>query len=248
MTTMTFNRYEIGVADVLRECKSSEQLMRRLGSGRYTYVEKHICLNHPKYIDWSRTVATLTPYAREHKDECCLQFVTTVIDHTPSNQGRDNLIYLVPAPTFTDPEYNDQPEKVHKHILQFADNLKAVQSLAEDLPNNFPKMLDKLISVNGVKEEDLAETANLSEKTIQRLRHHEQKSIGLETVVQLCIGLHLHPILSGYLLRAAGQHFSDTNLHNAYKFLLCSCYPYSVEECNTLLQSQGYDMLGQKKK
>ena len=185
MTTMAFRRYEIGVADVLRECKSSDQFMRRLGSGRYTYVEKHICLNRPKYIDWSRTIATLTPYAREHKDECCLQFVTTAIDYTPSDHGK-NVFYLIPAPTFTDPEYNDQPEKVYEHMLQFAGDLKAVQALAEELPNNFPKMLDKLIANSGVKEETLAGVANLSEKTIQRLRHHEQKSIGIDTVVQLC--------------------------------------------------------------
>ena len=192
---------------------------------------------------------TITPYAREHKDECCLQFVTTVIGGWASDQDRDNPTFsFVTKPTVTDPEYRDQPEKVQGHILQFSENLKAVQSLAAELPNNFPKMLDKLISDKGVKEEDLAGTTNLSEKTIQWLRHHEQKSIGIETIVQLCIGLHLPPILSGYLLRAAGKHFSDTNLHNAYKFLLCSCYLYSVDECNALLEGQGYDTLGQKKK
>lgn len=246
---MMFKRYEIDMTDALREYKASERFMRRLGSGRYAYVEKHFCLNQPKYIDWSKTIATLTPYAREHEDECCLQFVTMVIGGWASDQNRDNPAFgFMTQPTVTAPEYRDSPEKVHGHVLQFADDLQAVQSLAEELPHNFPKMLNKLISAKGVKEEDLAEASSLSEKTIQRLRHHEQKSIELDTIVQLCIGLHLHPILSGYLLRAAGHRFSDTNLHNAYKFLLYSCYPYSVEECNVLLKSQGYDPLGKAKK
>lgn len=248
---MMFKRYEIDMKDALKECKSSEQFRRRLGSGRYTYVEKRFCLNQPKYIDWNRTIATLTPYAREHEDECCLQFTTTIIGSWASDQDQDWDIltrhYMI-GPLTLGPEYHDDPKKAHEHVLQYADTLDAVKSLAKELPNNFPEMLNKLIENKGVKEEALAAASNLSEKTIQRLRHHEQKAITIETVMQLCIGLHLHPILSGYLLRAAGQHFMDTDLHNTYKFLLYSCYLYSVEECNVLLESQGYDPLGRAKK
>lgn len=250
---MMFKRYEIDMKDALKECKSSEQFRRRLGSGRYTYVEKRFCLNQPKYIDWSKTIATLTPYAREHEDECCLQFFTTISGSWASNLIPSNftiglLTGAMPTLTVIGPEYHDDPKKAHEHVLQYADTLDAVKSLAKELPNNFPEMLNKLIENKGVKEEALAEASNLSEKTIQRLRHHEQRVITLETVMQLCIGLHLHPILSGYLLRAAGQHFMDTDLHNTYKFLLYSCYLYSVEDCNVLLESQGYDPLGRAKK
>lgn len=246
---MMFKKYEIDVAAALREWQSSEQFKRRLGSGRYAYVEKRFCLNQPKYIDWGKTIATLTPYAREHEDECCLQFFTMVTGGWACDQDRDKPTYsFMTTPTVTDPEYRDQPGKIHEHILQYADISKAVMSLASELPNNFPKMLDKLIKNKGIKEEDLAESAYLSEKTIQRLRHDDTKGVTLETVVQLCIGLHLHPVLSGYLLRASGQNFADNNLHNMYRFLLYSCYDYSVEDCNTLLTEQKLPTLGKAKK
>lgn len=244
---MMFKRYEIDVTDALKEYKSSEQFMRQLGSGRYAYVEKHFCLNLPKYIKWDAAAATLTDYAREHKDECCLSFITIVTGGWACDQNRDSLGFVI-QPSVSDPEYHDNPTQVPEHIKQFAEVSNAVMSLAGELPNNFPKMLDKLIASKGVKEEDLAWESNLSEKTIQRLRHHDQKRIELETVIQLCLGLHLHPILSGYLLRAAGQQFMDTNLHNMYKFLLCSCYEYSVGDCNALLTAQNFPTLGKTKK
>lgn len=242
-----FRNYEIGVLDAVREYTSSELFMQRLSTGLYIYAENHFCLNLPKYIKWDATTATLTDYAREHKDECCLSFITIVTGGWASIQSPESMGFIT-QPSVSDPEYSDNPDQVNKHVKQFAEVSNAVISLAGELPNNFPKMLDKLISSKGMKEEDLAAVSNLSEKTIQRLRHHDQKRIELETVLQLCIGLHLHPILSGYLLRAAGQQFMDTNLHNMYKFLLYTCYEYSVEYCNALLEAQKFPTLGKAKK
>lgn len=240
---MVFARHEISVGDAVREYSSSELFMRRLISGRYVYVENHLCLNQPKYIDWNATIATLTDYARKHKDECCLTFTTIVTGGWASERNPDLWGYMT-QPTVSNPKYRDDPEKVQAQIDSFAETSKAVLSLASELPSNFPKMLDKLIDSKGVKEEKLAEVSNLSEKTIQRLRNHAPKSVTIETVVQLCIGLHLHPVLSGYLLRAAGQRFMDTDLHNMYKFLLSTCYEYSVEDCNTLLTEMNLPTLG----
>lgn len=240
-------RYEIGVSDAVREYTSSEIFMQRLSTGRYIYAENHFCLNLPKYVKRDANVVALTDYAREHKDECCLSFVTFVTGGWACDQQPNGLGFMTQI-SVSDPEYRDNPTQMAEHIKQFAEVSNAVMSLARELPNNFPQMLDKLIAFNGVKEEDLAAASNLSEKTIQRLRHHDQKRIELETVIQLCLGLHLHPILSEYLLRAAGQQFMDTNLHNMYKLLIFSYYEYSVEECNVLLETQKYPTLGKAKK
>lgn len=134
------------------------------------------------------------------------------------------------------------------HIQKLTETSSALVSLVESLPTNFTQMLDKLIESKNVTEENLAEESNVSVKTIQRLRHHDPKGVTLEKILQICIGLHLHPILSEYLLRAAGQHFMDTKLHTMYKFLLYTCYNGSVEECNELLKKQGFPALGKAKK
>lgn len=243
---MAFIQHEIGVKDAVREYASSKLFMRRLISGRYIYVENCLCFYHSKYIKWDATVASLTDYAREHKDECCLSFSTFVTGSWACEQKPGTIGYVT-QPTVSDPKYRDNPEMVHEQVEMFSAMAKPVLSLASKLSCNFPEMLNDLITSKGVTEEDLAETSNLSEKTIQRLRNHDPKNVSLETVLQLCIGLHLHPILSGRLLRAAGQRFMDTDTHNMYKFLLSTCYEYTVEDCNVLLKSQGYATLGRAK-
>ena len=250
-------RYRVSLETALEKLTSSELFGRQLKSGRYIYAEKRICLNQPQYIRWNDTVALLTDYAWEHQDECCL----TPNDSTPKVQTGKNAKdrgvvhayggspYVARQRRRTVRCYRCKRCRPKREIFirRLANTSRTVAVLAESLPNNFSQMLDKLIESKGVTEEELAESANLSVKTIQRLRNHEPKSVTLETVLQLCIGLHLHPILSEYLLRAAGQRFMDTKLHTMYKFLLYTCYEYPVETCNDLLESQGLPVLGKNK-
>lgn len=249
-------RHRVSVETALNRLVSSELFSQQLKSGRYIYVERRICLNQPEYIQWDGPMASLTAYAREHQDECCLlpsnyfkkrykskRFAVS----TPRSEPRIAHRYA-PTKCFKVHAYKKHELYRSDHLQRFIKSSRSVTVLAESLPNNFSQMLDKLIESKNMAEEDLAESASLSEKTIQRLRNHEPKSVTLETVLQLCIGLHLHPILSEYLLRAAGQHFMDSKLHTMYKFLLYTCYDYSVEVCNELLESQGFPILGKSKK
>ena len=50
-------------------------LREKVQSGRYLFVDSHICMNNPKYIaaDHAGNLC-LTQYARHHIDECCLLF------------------------------------------------------------------------------------------------------------------------------------------------------------------------------
>lgn len=93
-------------------------------------------------------------------------------------------------------------------------------------------------------EEELAEAADMSEKTIQRLRNSEPDNVSIETVVQLCIGMKLPPVLSGCLIRASGKNFMMTEQHIMYQFLLNSCYHMGINECNDMLLAQNLKPLG----
>lgn len=249
-------KYKVSVEAALKKFTASEQFRQHLRSGQYLYVEKRVCINHPKYVQWIDAEASLTDYAREHQDECCLHlgiFPKKTSDQRVNHRvtgirGGSHLVLHQRQSCRKFRYYKSCPPISQMPIQRLTKGSRAVIVLAESLPNNFTQMLDKLIESKNMTEEDLAESSSLSEKTIQRLRNHEPKSVTLETVLQLCIGLHLHPILSEYLLRAAGQHFMDTRLHTMYKFLLYTCYDYSVETCNDLLESQGFPVLGKTKK
>lgn len=245
-------RHRVNVETALNRLVSSELFSQQLKSGQYIYAERRICLNQPKYIQWDGTMASLTAYAREHQDECCLllsDYPKKKCDQHVTFRSRSKFRVVQQKPILRCRCWClSMPSlKRSAHFQRLTKNIAAVTVLTESLPNNFSQMLDKLIESKGMTEEDLAESSRLSVKTIQRLRNHEPKSVTLETVLQLCIGLHLHPILSEYLLRAAGQHFMDTKLHTMYKFLLYTCYEYPVETCNDLLESQGLPVLGKNK-
>lgn len=242
-------RHRVNIETALNRLVSSELFSQQLKSGRYIYAERRICLNQPKYIQWDGTMASLTAYAREHQDECCLllsDYPKKKCDQRVAFTSRSKCRVALRCRCFKMRAYNKPAHNRVAHFQRLTKSIDTVTVLTESLPNNFSQMLDKLIESKGVTEEDLAESSRLSVKTIQRLRNHEPKSVTLETVLQLCIGLHLHPILSEYLLRAAGQRFMDTKLHTMYKFLLYTCYEYPVETCNDLLESQGLPVLGKK--
>ena len=123
-----------------------------------------------------------------------------------------------------------------------AEMLKVLQNL----PMTFSGTLDWLIRQSGMTAEALSEAADIDKKTIYRLRTEESEDIKIETVVQLCIGMKLEPILSDSLLKAAGNSFMLTDQHTMYYFLLHIYYTHSIHECNELLATQNLKLLGRK--
>lgn len=238
----------IDFADALNECASSQQFFTQLKSGRYIFVDSYFCLNRPEYVQRNENgVIELTAYARTHLAECCLSFVS-VIDYDLDSDANPGMLKMTTNARVSGPNYREEKEKIKEHIERFQTAKNEILAIAKKLPIGFPGTLDKLIEWRGVTEESLAEASALTTKTIQRLRNYDpDKEVSLETVIQLCIGLQLHPILSGYMLRAAGKSFMTTNLHIAYQVLLSTYYEYSIDECNSLLKSQRLPTLGRRK-
>ncbi|MEB6113921.1 ImmA/IrrE family metallo-endopeptidase [Kurthia gibsonii] len=67
--------FSISAQDILYEYATKPALKQLLDSGEFLYVNAHVCINDPKYIQKNDAgYATLTDYARNHIDECCLIF------------------------------------------------------------------------------------------------------------------------------------------------------------------------------
>ncbi|WMJ87759.1 helix-turn-helix domain-containing protein [Anaerocolumna sp. MB42-C2] len=128
-------------------------------------------------------------------------------------------------------------------IKQYNNDLLTV---IKKLPMNFSGVLNTLIEWSDMTEEELAEKADISEKTIQRLRNTEPDNVTMETVVQLCIGMKLPPVLSSYLVKSSGKSYMMTEQHIMYQFLLTSCYTKSIHECNDMLAAQNLKLLGRQ--
>ncbi len=98
----------------------------------------------------------------------------------------------------------------------------------------------------GYSVENLEEKSLISAKTIQRMRNNVKYDAKLPSVVSVCIGLQLNPILSADMIKKAGYTFKIDEEHIIYQMLLHSYYQNSIHECNEVLRSNQYKSLGRE--
>lgn len=92
--------------------------------------------------------------------------------------------------------------------------------------------------------EKLEELSLVGYKTIQTMRNNEAVNKSLRNVVAICIGLHLHPLLSEDLIRKSGNAFKSTEEDFVLQFLVHNHYKASIYECNELLTEYDFPELG----
>ena len=191
--------FSISQNDAVAESALNPELKEKLASGEYIFVDSHFCLNSDKYIQRNDIgELELTDYARHNMEKCCLVFdlVVRPVNKYGEQFFTECVLYRDAASNIVfEAHYTSTDENINvdDEIKKYnADILKVVKSL----PATFSGTLNKLIEWSEMTEEKLAEEAQISEKTIQRLRNDEPDNVTLETVVQLIIGLSLPPALS----------------------------------------------------
>ena len=229
--------FVIDKKDAFTEYMQNPEFRKYLDSGEFIYADGHICLNDPKYIEYTRNGAKLTKWANAHVDKCCLRFINV---YEQCNVGE----YCFGALN-SDEEYN-------RHYLMLGDNDKGqlkpvsfveMSNIANSLPSTFHEALIALMKMKNVTIEQLAERASLSVETIKRLRRGERKSYTMDLVLALCIGLHLPPWLSCELTRRAGLMLRDIPEHRAYRYILDCLFMDSIDEVQKFLKENKFEPL-----
>ena len=238
--------FSISARDAIVESKFNTALATVIADNEYIFVDSHFVLNTPLYVEKDLFGNTsLTHYARNHMDECCLVFNLTMKTSVSENYHTECFLNRDKSSEITfEAHYSAKSKNAANQVQMIKDYNADLLAIARKLPMNFSGALDALIGWSEMTEEELAEAADMSEKTIQRLRNSEPDNVSIETVVQLCIGMKLPPVLSGCLIRASGKNFMMTEQHIMYQFLLNSCYHMSINECNDMLLAQNLKPLG----
>ena len=238
--------FSISARDAIVESKFNTALATVIADNEYIFVDSHFVLNTPLYVEKDLFGNTsLTHYARNHMDECCLVFNLTIKTSVSENYHTECFLNRDKSSEITfEAHYSAKSKNAANQVQMIKDYNADLLAIARKLPMNFSGALDALIGWSEMTEEELAEAADMSEKTIQRLRNSEPDNVSIETVVQLCIGMKLPPVLSGCLIRASGKNFMMTEQHIMYQFLLNSCYHMSINECNDMLLAQDLKPLG----
>jgi len=243
--------FSISVRDAVVESFLRPELKQSVKNGTYLFVESHFCINDPKYITEDENgYPCLTDYARHNMDECCLVFDLSV----KSNTNAYGKQFYTECILFRDASsdiifeasyvHSDKNQTVAEKAAAIAAYNKEILEVIKQLPGSFGGTLAELIKWCGTTNEKLGEASLLSARTIQRLRNADDEyESSLETVIALCIGLQLPPILSSNLMEKSGFSLKNTQQHLMYDFILTSCYSYPISYCNDLLTAQGFPML-----
>lgn len=241
--------YSISMDDAVVEMLWNKDIRPKALSGDYTYVDSHVCLNRPKYIEYdSGGIPAMTEYARLHMDECCLAF-TLKATHTNKygEQFYKECVLYRDVNSGLHFEAHFAPES-SADVMAKADALsevnKEIMTLKMTLPLVFSDSLVRIMEWAEVTVEQLAEDAKVSSKTIQRMRTKADYNVNMKTVIAICVGMHLHPILSQHLIESAGLVFRYVSEEQMmYHFFITAYYTHTVDECNALLQAKGFKIL-----
>lgn len=245
--------FSISMRDALFESSVNQTLRATLEQGTYLFVDSHFCINSTQYIENDENgQPALTTYARHHIDECCLIFDLSV-HHSTNAYGKQ---FYTECVLFRDAssdiifEATYVPSKHNLTIEAHAKLIKAcnaeIHKVLSSLPHDFPDALAAIMKWRDITVEKLAEEAWLDAKTITRLRNNPDYTVKKETLVAVCIGLHIPPPLSSELFEKAGIRLNSTELDLTYRFLLNYCWQDTLEDCNVYLAEQNKKPLGRK--
>ena len=235
--------YTLSAQDAAINIRINKEIHDAFIAGKLKYVDSHICINNSKYIEKGIDgKETLTNYARLNMHECCLVFDIAVragIDFGTSYETLCVFCRESGSSLKYDITYSrDGSKEVFDSLNSMAEVFKEeMWDIYKNLSPNFNEALKQLRAWRGYTQSYLAEQALISEKTIRRLENKENASADLETVVAICIGLALPPMLANKFIMTTGYNLQINNdKYIAYNFLIQHSSGKSIDECNEMLQ------------
>ena len=238
--------FTIGTQDALVEYALNPDFRQLIDSGKYVYVDAHFCVNDTKYIRQNESgYAELTDYARQHIDECCLIFDIKARrnDRYGAKYYTECVLFRnIVSDTIIEAKYSSSPQNQRTEaraveLKKISNEAKRTANIMRGLPATFSDTLVAHMDRLEITVENLEEKSLVNARTIQRMRNDERYQPKLGTIVAVCIGLQLSPVLSADMIRKSGNIFRATEEHIIYQMLLNSHYQNSIYECNEILQA-----------
>lgn len=161
--------YTISATDLFKAYCSDKKFREIIDSGKAVYVDGHLCLNRPEYIELDEQgVAHMTPYALAHVDECCYIFNTGyVYDSVYQNHYTQYLTHKAAALTAQECSY--EANNPHNTALNAMMDAAAKDSNAlRRHPGSFADTLAQMMKEHGTSVTKLANLSLVGEKKLSR--------------------------------------------------------------------------------
>lgn len=211
---------------------ASIDLYAKLREESYIFVDNHFVRNKPEYVEADRVGRKrLTEYARLNMEECCLVFELAVVNgpdpeyHTICvlNQDKDSgFKFEIRYPA----QCNTQSKQAEYEKELVDRQVAVIGKMGRDRKSVFKVIHDEY----KVNYTELGRKLDIDEKTI-RNAFNCLSVPSKETLVLICLGLHLPPHVSNAVLEITNnklQPLSDEN-DRWYDFALMYRYSDSIE-------------------
>ena len=241
--------FTISSADLFKAYCLNKDFRKAIDTGRFVYIEGHVCLDNEKYIVRSDGHIKLTQYALSHIDECCFAF-DKGYSYQSKYQGQKyyvQMMYKTPRQVAAQ-EYSFEMNAHNRTLLSQIQRASRSADAMRLYPGAFSETLVQLMKEKKLSNKKLADASLVGERTIQRLRNEEEYPTTVQTVLGLCYGLQLSVPEAEMLVGKTDFNIKSTNpQNNAYRCVLSSCAENSIYEVNEMLESCGFEPLGSSK-
>ena len=225
----------ISLKDAAGEYARNPEFRKLIESGRYIYVEGRFCVNDPKYVRRGNRGVFITPYGRQHTEECCLRFDIRYKDrqyiyewgrfHCEKEEGSTLHLMCAAEPGLID---------TNALTMEARWSMKITKAIAG---MEFGDALEYVMTAKRITIEQLEETSLISARTIRRLRKVEDGNVKKEHILALAIGMHLPPLVSMELINIAGLRLTHSFKDSIYATILYSMYQLDIFTVNSYLES-----------
>ena len=238
--------FTISSADLFKAYCLNKEFRKAIDTGRFVYIEGHVCLDNEKYIVRPDGQIKLTQYALSHIDECCFVF-DKGYSYESKYQGQKyytQMMYKTPEQPNAQ-EYSFELNAHNKILLSQIQGASKSANAMRLYPGAFSETLVQLMKERKLSNKKLADASLVGERTIQRLRNDEEYPTTVQTVLGLCYGLKLSVPEAEMLVGKTDFNIKPTNSQNyAYRCALSACAENSIYEINEMLESCGYIPFG----
>lgn len=200
--------FSLSAQDAAIERFVNPELRKLTESGDYLFIDNHYVYNAPLYVQPDEDGnLDLTDYARAHMDECCLIFdmkITSKVGdcsdyHTACFLNREDSDVTFEIHFHNGFENAPQERQVAMRKKQQEEELKIRRQMTDD-----PLQCIQLIMEwRKVKFTELGDLIDRNPKTLSRIVKGETEP-SQDTLLLICFGLKLPPIISNKLLEVFG--------------------------------------------
>ena len=236
--------------NVIIQSLLNPDLSEDIAARRFIHAGGLLVINDPQYVSIVEdSEPTLTEYALEHVDECCLVFDRTTRVSTQYDDSFYRICFLcrdADSKSFVEASFNpregknEDVQKRAREMAAIAAEAKRVADILAEVPSSFCGTLDYHIKRRGYTNEKMDERTGISSRMIQDYRKKKDSNITLQSVLALCIGLNLQPAFSYDLILKAGFNIMTAkDEHLIYRYLIEHHHMENIFMWNEKLQDAG---------